>query len=78
MSKNTILIIDDTLDNVLVLYDFLTSFGFSVLTAEDGEEGIQVVEHTQPDLILLDVLMPPNMNGFEVCQHLKSQAKNRH
>ena len=77
MAKDTILIIDDTIDNMLVLYDFLTSVGFNVLTAEDGEEGIQVVEHTQPDLILLDVLMPPGMDGFEVCQYLKSQAKTK-
>ncbi len=77
MNKDKILIVDDTLDNMLVLYDFLTSFGFNVLTAEDGEEGIQVVEYTQPDLILLDILMPPNMNGFEVCKHLKSQDKTK-
>lgn len=73
MNKDTLLIVDDTLDSVQALYDFLIETGFEVLTAEDGEEGINVVELVQPDLILLDVLMPPGIDGFKVCQYLKSQ-----
>lgn len=68
--KDTILIIDDTPDNIKVLYQFLVGVGFEVLIAEDGEEGIQVTKNAHPDLILLDVMMP-GINGFEVCQILK-------
>ena len=74
--KETLLIVDDTPDNVKVLRAFLHSAGFDVLIAEDGDEGIQVVEYAMPDLILLDIMMP-NMNGFDVCRHLKSQQKTK-
>jgi two-component system sensor histidine kinase/response regulator len=77
MNKDTLLIVDDILDNVKVLRKFLTSEGFKVLIADTGEEGLKVAEQTFPDLILLDVLMPPGIDGFEVCQHLKSQQNTK-
>ena len=76
MCKDTILIIDDTPDNIKVLYQFLVGAGFEVLIAEDGEEGIQVTKNARPDLILLDVMMP-GLNGFEVCQLLKEEPSTR-
>ncbi|MDM8559726.1 hybrid sensor histidine kinase/response regulator [Candidatus Parabeggiatoa sp. HSG14] len=76
MKKNTLLIIDDVPSNVKVLHHFLTALEFDVLIAEDGEEGIQVAEHSNPDLILLDVMMP-GMNGFEVCERMKSQKSTQ-
>jgi two-component system, sensor histidine kinase and response regulator len=76
MKKDTLLIIDDIPSNVKVLRSFLNRVGFNVLIAEEGEEGIQVTEHAHPDLILLDIMMP-GMDGFEVCQHLKSQAHTK-
>jgi len=72
----TILIVDDTPDNVKVLRTLLSHAGFDVLIAEDGDEGIQVTEYAHPDLILLDIMMP-KMNGFEVCEHLKSQKRTK-
>jgi two-component system, sensor histidine kinase and response regulator len=74
--NETVLIVDDTPDNVKVLRALLYNAGFHVLIAEDGNEGIQVVEYAMPDLILLDIMMS-NMNGFEVCQYLKSQQKTK-
>ena len=67
-----ILIIDD--EQVLLdLYrDVLVEKGHNVLTARRGEDGIKIAMQEQPELILLDILMP-DMNGFDVAEHLKSQ-----
>jgi two-component system sensor histidine kinase/response regulator len=72
--QDTLLIIDDMPENVMVLLHFLTNKGFTVLVAQDGEEGIETAEYTNPDLILLDVMMP-GIDGFEVCDKLKSSDK---
>jgi PAS domain S-box-containing protein len=71
---DTILAIDDSSENVKFLFEFLTSKGFKVFIAKDGERGIQIAKKVQPDLILLDVLMP-QMSGFEVCELLKSSER---
>ncbi|ALG68663.1 sensor histidine kinase [Beggiatoa leptomitoformis] len=72
----TLLVVDDMPDNVAVLFGFLRNAGFTVLVAQDGEAAIQVLEHARPDLILLDVMMP-GMDGFMVCQRLKSDENTR-
>ena len=69
----SILIIDDSAENRLLLSSQLSMEGYKVLQAEGGAEGIDVAEDSNPDLILLDVMMP-EMNGFEVCRHLKSNG----
>lgn len=69
----TILIIDDSAENRLLLSSQLDMEGYEVLQAEVGREGITVAEEANPDLILLDVMMP-EMNGFEVCRHLKKNG----
>ena len=69
----TILIIDDSPENRLLLSSQLGMEGYDVLQAEGGPEGITIAEENHPDLILLDVMMP-EMNGFEVCRHLKSNG----
>jgi len=75
--QGTLLIVDDTPANVSVLFDFLTEAGFKILVAQDGKRGIQKAQYAQPDLILLDVMMP-GMDGFEACQILKSQKTTQH
>lgn len=69
--KNKILVVDDVAVNVQLLTTYLTSVGYDVCTARDGQEALDKVSETQPDLILLDVMMP-KLNGFEVCERLKS------
>jgi DNA-binding NtrC family response regulator len=72
-TNGTILIVDDTPANIGVLLDYLHDEGFKVLVARDGQRALKQVQHTAPDLILLDVLMP-GMDGFETCRRLKADA----
>jgi PAS domain S-box-containing protein len=71
-TQATILIVDDTPANLGVLFDFLAEAGFKVLIAQGGKSALQKVEHTAPDLILLDIVMP-DIDGFETCQRLKAK-----
>jgi two-component system cell cycle response regulator len=65
-----ILVVDDTPANVKLLSDLLTYKGYEVVTATSGAEALEKVETGQPDLILLDILMP-GMNGYEVCRTIR-------
>lgn len=71
--KGTILIVDDNPTHLAVLSDYLTSDGFDTLVCQNGESAIRRAEEEQPDLILLDILMP-GIDGFEICRRLKKQA----
>lgn len=66
-----ILIVDDTPQNIRLLEAILVPRGYSVSTAQSGSEALTKVVQEQPDLILLDILMP-EMNGYEVCQRLRA------
>ena len=68
-----VLMVDDTPANLGVLFELLSESGFRVLVAEDGEGALARAEYAQPDLVLLDVMMP-GMDGFEVCAKLKQRA----
>src|SRR6185503_6131145 len=68
-----ILIVDDTPANVHILQARLAAHGYDIVTASDGEEALAAVPAANPDLILLDVMMP-KMDGFEVCRRLRSDA----
>ncbi|MEG5139624.1 MULTISPECIES: hybrid sensor histidine kinase/response regulator [unclassified Microcoleus] len=70
--ESAILIVDDNPNNLAVLFEFLTESGFKVLVARTGESAIKKAEYSLPDLILLDVLMPPGIDGFETCRRLKA------
>jgi signal transduction histidine kinase len=70
-SSDFILIVDDNPTNLLVLSQALKSAGFTIRVAEDGESALDLVQHKQPALILLDVQMP-GIDGFETCQKLKA------
>lgn len=73
---DTILIVDDTPANISVLVDALADTGFQLMVAEDGEDALEQVRHTRPDLVLLDVMMP-GLDGFETCRRLKADAATR-
>ncbi len=64
-----ILVIDDLPENVFLIQDRLENEGFEVLTAYDGQTGIEKCLNEKPDLVLLDVMMP-EISGLEVCNHL--------
>jgi class 3 adenylate cyclase len=66
-----ILIVDDTPANVHILQARLAAHGYDIVTATDGEVALVAVRETQPDLILLDVMMP-KLDGFEVCRRLRA------
>ena len=70
-SEYKILIVDDVMSNVLLLKVLSTNEKFAIATASNGRQALEQVEKENPDLVLLDVMMP-DMSGFEVAQHLKS------
>lgn len=75
--KQRILIVDDTKDILAVVSRRLQSWGYEPLTADSGEEGLQIAEEHLPDLVLLDIMMP-KMKGRDVCARLKANPKTQH
>ena len=71
-----ILVVDDVYANVEFLKTLLTREGYMVVTASNGEHALQMLEHDQPDLVLMDVLMP-RLSGFEVCDRIKQNKATR-
>ncbi len=74
--ENTILVVDDTPTNLQVLFDVLSEQGYRVAIAKNGETAIQRLQMSQPNLILLDVMMP-GIDGFETCQQIKANPTTR-
>lgn len=71
-----VLIADDIPQNRELLEAYLASEGYTILVAGDGQETMQMVDRHQPDLILLDIMMP-RMSGYEVCVQIKSDPARR-
>ena len=67
-----LLVVDDVQTNVLLLKALLGKEGYGILVANNGQEAFEVIRNENPDLILLDVMMP-GMDGFEVAERLKSE-----
>ena len=76
LPQSTVLIVDDNPQNVELLQAFLESLPVKIVTAVDGLDALQKVGEHQPDLVLLDIMMP-QMSGFQVCRKLKSDPKTR-
>ena len=70
-----ILVVDDTPMNVKLLADRLAASGYQIETADSGARALELVERWQPDLVLLDVIMP-EMNGYEVCRRIRNDMGN--
>jgi len=68
-SQDTVLIVDDSPTEMHVLRGILQKGGYRVITAVDGESGVAQAEHSKPDLILMDVVMP-GLNGFQATRQL--------
>jgi len=76
IAASRILVVDDNAQNLELVVAYLDSLGCAVRTAADGVEALAAVARENPDLILLDVMMP-RMSGFEVCRKLKSNPASR-
>ncbi len=72
-----ILIVDDTLPSVKMLSAKLSGEYFDVITATDGLSALEMVNEHNPDLVLLDVMMP-GMDGYEVCERIKGNPETAH
>ncbi len=72
-----ILVIDDLEANRRLLQAKLGAEYYEVLTASRGEEGVQMAKRERPDVVLLDVMMPGGIDGFEACRRIKAQAETR-
>ena len=77
MPINKILVVDDSPTERHVLVDLLTRNGYQVLTAESGEEGIEKARSEQPDLVLMDVVMP-GLNGYQATRTLTRDDATKH
>jgi len=70
----TILIVDDKLNTLRMLADYLRENGFRIVTATNGREALFVARHEKPDLVLLDLMMP-EMDGLEFMRHFRKERK---
>ncbi len=72
-----ILIADDEPINLTILTQLLIQEGYAVRPALSGELAIESAASKPPDLIILDISMPPGQDGYEVCKHFKSRAASK-
>ena len=76
LAGRKILIVDDTPTNIDVLRDALSAEGYAIYVATSGKRALRVARAAEPDLILLDVMMP-EMDGFETCRRLRDAEETR-
>lgn len=74
--KKKILIIEDEAALQKALVEFLTLEDFEVLSASDGERGLEMAKQSLPDLVLLDIILPKK-DGYEVLDEIKSDEKTK-
>ncbi len=74
--EHTVLIVDDNPTNLGVLSNYLKHSGLRILVSRSGESALKRVEYVQPDIILLDIMMP-DLDGFETCRRLKADEATR-
>ncbi|MDE2082869.1 MAG: response regulator transcription factor [Burkholderiales bacterium] len=76
-SAGLVLIVDDVPDNLALLHDALDAAGYTVLVATDGASALQRAAQAEPDIVLLDAVMP-GIDGFEVARRLKAGPETAH
>ena len=69
--KSKVLVVDDNLQNLELIMAYLEDIDCDILSAEGGQEALEIIENDPPDLVLLDVMMP-KISGFEVCKRIKN------
>ena len=75
-ASSKILIADDNVQNCELIDAYLADEGYELAVAYDGQQAMKRVEEFQPDLVLLDIMMP-KLSGYEVCQWMKSNATTK-
>jgi two-component system, sensor histidine kinase and response regulator len=75
-SPASVLVVDDTIENLRLLSNMLTGRGYEVRPVTNGRQALQAAERDPPDLVLLDISMP-DMDGYEVCRRLKTQELSK-
>lgn len=73
-SDYKVLIVDDVPTNIMLVQAILKKEGYTLLTCDNGPQALKIAQEEHPNLILLDIMMP-EMNGYEVLQHLKSNPE---
>jgi twitching motility two-component system response regulator PilH len=77
MARARILVVDDSPTQLSLISAPLVAGGFEVVTASSGEEALRKVASDQPNLVVLDVVMP-NQNGFQICRAIKNSPESKH
>ena len=73
-AQKRVLVVEDDVKTADIVRVYLENAGYSVVTALDGEEGINVARTTSPDLIVLDLLLP-ELSGIEVCRTIRNESQ---
>lgn len=73
---STVLIVDDSITVREMLSEHLRKSGFSVIEAVDGEEAVEKIKASQPDIVVTDIVMP-RKNGYELCRWIKSEPSTQ-
>jgi two-component system alkaline phosphatase synthesis response regulator PhoP len=74
MAQETILVIDDELHIIEVVRDYLKKSGYRVVTATDGQSALSLARHEQPALVVLDIMLPGSLDGFDVCRQMRRDS----
>ncbi len=75
-SQTSILVVDDTPDNLRLLSGILSAKGYKVRPVPNGKKALSAAKAKPPDLILLDIMMP-GMDGYAVCEKMKADESTR-
>ena len=76
MATKKILIVDDSPTQIRIITTALQGKGYSIITAADGEQALELAAKEQPNLMLLDIILPKK-NGFQVCRQLKTSPDTK-
>ena len=74
MNGKTILVVDDSPTELRITSSVLVNGGYEVITARDGAEAFAKLQSADPELVVLDVILP-DTNGFQICRKLKNSPK---
>jgi DNA-binding response OmpR family regulator len=75
-AQKTVLLVDDSPTELKAMVSAMHGKGYRVITAADGEDALRKAVSMQPDVILLDIVLPKK-NGFQVCRQLKTVAETK-